>query len=88
MRPKRSTVAWEAAVAASGVGDVECDRQQILMRPDRLQDRIGIAASRDDRVCRRQGLFGDVDPEASTCTGHKPHFAHRHSPSGVVMNDG
>ena len=55
-----------------GIGDVELDRQEVVVFSDRRADLLGVSSGGDDRVTSGQRGLGDVDPQAAAGAGDEP----------------
>jgi hypothetical protein len=56
-------------LCVGGLGDVQLDRQEVVMLPNRRADLLGVPSSGDDRVISRQRGLGDVDAQATAGAG-------------------
>ena len=63
-------------------GDVELDDQQVVGLAERVTDRLGVAAGRDDRVAGGERGPGDVHAHAAAGAGDEPDLltTHPHTP--------
>ena len=80
----------DGGLRAGGVGDVERDGQQVVVRTDRGADPLGVAAGGHDRVPGGQGRPGDVHAHAAAGAGDEPDLLLTHAMHsfGVVGGEG
>ena len=77
----------DSGLDAGGVGDIQRDGQQVLVRAECLGDPIGPAAGGHDRVAGVQGGAGDVGAHAAAGTGDEPDLLVSHG-SAVLRSRG
>jgi hypothetical protein len=65
-------------LGVGGVGDVELDGQEVVVRSERRADPLGVASGGDDGVADGQGGRGDVDAHPAPRTGDEPHLLVSH----------
>jgi Kef-type K+ transport system membrane component KefB len=76
----------DGRLGVGGVGDVELDGQEVVVRAERGADPLGVASGGDDGVAGGQGGLGDVDAHAAAGAGDEPNLLVSH-PSALLLVD-
>jgi hypothetical protein len=62
-----------------GIGDVQLDRQEVVMFPDGRADLLGVPSRGDDCVTSGQRRLGNVDAQATAGAGDQPSLLVAHA---------
>ena len=61
-------------LGVGGIGDIQLDRQQVVLLSDRSTDLPGVPSGGDDLVTSGQRSLGDVDAQTAAGAGDQPNF--------------